>query len=164
MRGTNRRVLLTSFGRVEVALRLLCCRQCGARFRPAECCLAEVSGHNVTADWRELAALVGSSWPYETAAGILHRLSGVPLSDERFRQLTNERGRERAGLQQAQADQLLEEAVNMIQVRAEREARQSTARHKPSGWLQVGLDGGWVCSREQKGGHGRQNRRGGQSG
>src|SRR5579875_2780762 len=45
-RGTKRRVLLTSFGRVEVALRRLCCRQCGARFRPAECCLAEVSGHN----------------------------------------------------------------------------------------------------------------------
>jgi hypothetical protein len=48
-------------------------------------CLAAVKGQNVTADLRELAALVGSSWPSETAAGVLKRLSGVHLSDERVR-------------------------------------------------------------------------------
>lgn len=41
-RGTKRRVLLTSFGRVEVALRRLYCQRCGQHFRPAESCLAEV--------------------------------------------------------------------------------------------------------------------------
>ncbi len=163
-RGTTRRVLLTSFGRVEVALRRLCCQGCGYRFRPAERCLAEVNGHNITPDLRALAALVGSSWPYETAADVLQRLSGVQLSDERLRQLTNKQGSELASQQQDQAEQLLQEAVNMTQVRAEREQRRSTARQEPPAWLQVGLDGGWVCSREQKGGQDQQNRRGGQPG
>ena len=33
--GTKRRVLLTSFGRIEVPLKRLRCRQCLHRFRPA---------------------------------------------------------------------------------------------------------------------------------
>jgi rubredoxin len=73
--GSKRRVLLTSFGRVEVPLKRLRCQQCHHLFRPAERCLAEVKGHNVTPDLQDLAALVGSSWPYETAAGVLKRLS-----------------------------------------------------------------------------------------
>src|ERR1700746_151005 len=42
--GTKRRVLLTRFGRVEVPLRRLRCRQCRHLFRPAERYLAEVKG------------------------------------------------------------------------------------------------------------------------
>ena len=76
-------------GSAAQAAALQACRQL---FRPAERCLAEVKGHNVTPDLRDLAALVGSSWPYETAAGVLKRLSGVQLSDERLRQITNEQG------------------------------------------------------------------------
>ena len=91
--GTKRRVLLTSFGRVEVPLKRLRCQHCGQRFRPADACLGDVRGHNITPELRELAGLVGSSWPYETAAGMLKRFSGVHLSDERLRQLTNEQGR-----------------------------------------------------------------------
>jgi len=34
--GTKRRVLLTSFGRVEVPLKRLRCQQCGHLFHPAE--------------------------------------------------------------------------------------------------------------------------------
>jgi DNA-directed RNA polymerase subunit RPC12/RpoP len=83
--ATKRRVLLTRFGRVEVPLRRLRCQSCGHRFLPAEHWLAEVKGHNVTADLPEVAALVGSSWPYETAASVLKHLSGVQLSDERLR-------------------------------------------------------------------------------
>ncbi len=126
--GTKRRVLLTRFGRVEVPLRRLRCQQCGQLFRPAERCLAEVAGHNVTPDLRELAALVGSSWPYETAAGVLKRLSGVQLSDERLRQLTNEQGSILAKQQQGQAQQVLQEAVSMAQIRAQREK----SDHPPS--------------------------------
>jgi hypothetical protein len=63
-RGTKQRILLTSFGRVEVPLRRQRCRTCGHQFRPAESCLTQVKGHNVTPELRELAALVGSSWPY----------------------------------------------------------------------------------------------------
>src|SRR5579859_1929593 len=151
-RGTKRRVLLTSFGRVEVPLKRLRCRQCGQRFRPADPCLAQVQGHNITEDLRDLAALVGSSWPYETAAVVLKRLSGVQLSAERLRQLTNVQGSALAKQQQHEAQQVLREAVSMSQIRAQRAHSQAAARQEPPEGLQVGLDGGWLSSREQKGG------------
>ncbi len=66
--GTKRRVLLTSFGRVEVPLQRRQCQHCGQRFRPADGCLEEVRGHTITPALQELATLVGSSWPYQTAA------------------------------------------------------------------------------------------------
>jgi hypothetical protein len=148
-RGTKRRVLLTSFGRVEVPLKRLRCHQCHQLFRPAESCLAEVQGHNVTPDLRELAALVGSSWPYETAAGVLNQLSGVQVSDERLRQLTNEQGSILAQQQHEQAQQVLHESVSMELIRAQRDHKASVRKNHLE-WLQVGLDGGWVPCREQK--------------
>lgn len=81
--GTKRRVLLTSFGRVELPLKRWRCAGCGRLFRGAQRCLAEVEGSNITPQLRELAVLAGSSWPYETAAAVLARLSGVQLSHER---------------------------------------------------------------------------------
>lgn len=151
-RGTKQRVLLTRFGRVEVPLKRVRCQACRHRFRPAEGCLAEMKGHNVTPELRELAALVGSSWPYESAAGVLKRLSGVQLSDERLRQLTNQQGSALAKQQREQAQQVLKEAVSMEQIRAQRAQRAPDAKPEQADWLQVGLDGGWVPSREQKGG------------
>jgi hypothetical protein len=150
--GTKRRVLLTSFGRVEVPLKRLRCQHCGQRFRPADACLAEVRGHNITPQLREVAGLVGSSWPYETAAGMLKRLSGVRLSDERLRQLTIEQGHALAQQQRARADLLLAEAVSLPVIRRARAQTCSTVPPAPPQWLQVGLDGGWVPSREQQGG------------
>jgi hypothetical protein len=150
--GTKRRVLLTRFGRVDMPLRRLRCRACRQVFRPAERCLAEVKGHNVTPDLRALAALVGSSWPYETAAGVLRRLSGVCLSDERLRQITNEQGQAVAKAHRAQAEPVLKAAVSMEQIRRERAQTEPAAPPSPPQWLQVGLDGGWLPSREQQGG------------
>lgn len=150
--GTKRRVLLTHFGRVEVPLQRLRCQGCRLLFRPAERCLAEVKGHNITPDLRDLAALVGSSWPYETAAEVLKRLSGVALSDERLRQITNEQGQTVVQAQHEQAEQVLHEAVNLEQIRWERVQGVPASKRVPPAWLQVGLDGGWVPSREQKGG------------
>lgn len=150
--GTKRRVLLTRFGRVDVPLQRLRCQACRLLFRPAERCLAEVKGHNITPALRDLAALVGSSWPYETAAEVLKRLSGVQLSDERLRQITNEQGRGVAQAQREQAEQVLHEAVSMEQIRAQREQSAPVSRQGPPDWLQIGLDGGWVPSREQIGG------------
>ena len=152
IQGTKRRVLLTCFGRVEVPLRRLRCQQCRHLFRPAARCLAEVQGSNVTPALRELAALVGSAWPYETAAGILKRLSGVQLSDERLRQLTNEQGSCLARQQQAHAQQVLADAIDLPLLRRERALTESAANSAPPEWLLVGLDGGWVPSCEQKGG------------
>jgi hypothetical protein len=86
------------------------------------------------------------------AAGVLKRLSGVQLSDERLRQLTNGQGSILAKQQQAQAQQVLQEAVSMSQIRAQREASGHMPKQKQPELLQVGLDGGWLPSREQKGG------------
>jgi cell division septum initiation protein DivIVA len=143
-RGTKQRVLLTRFGRMEVPLRRLRCQMCKQLFRPAESCLAEIKGYNITADLRELAALVGSSWPYETAAGVLHQLSGVYLSDERLRQLTNEQGSALAKRQHEQAQRVLNEAVNMSQIRAQRIQKAGNSKAVQAEWLQIGLDGGWM--------------------
>ena len=150
--GTKRRVLLTSFGRVEVSLQRRRCQQCWQWFRPADACLAEVRGHNITPELRELAGLVGSSWPYETAAGVLKRLSGVQLSDERLRQLTNEQGSLLAKQQQERAQQVLADAISPQLIRQERAQAEPAAQPDQPPWLQVGLDGGWVPSREQAGG------------
>jgi len=126
-------------------------------FRPAEHCLAEIKGYNVTADLRELAALVGSSWPYEMAAGVLKRLSGVQLSDERLRQLTNEQGSILAKQQQAQAQQVLQEAVSMSQIRAQREASGHMPKQKQPEMLQVGPGGRMAALARAKRRHGREN-------
>lgn len=94
--------------------------------------MAEIKGHTVTSDLRELAALVGSSWPYETAAGVLKQLSGVHLSDERLRPLTNEQG--------------------SLLAQQQREGKSHTAKQGRPEVVQVGLDGGWLSSREQTAG------------
>lgn len=131
--GTKRRVLLTSFGRVEVPRRRRYCQQCEQRFRPADGCLAQVQGHNITPDLRELAALVGSSWPYETAASVLKQLSGVQISDERLRQITNEEGKALAKQQYQQAQQILKEAVSMQEIRESRAADQQVSEASSGG-------------------------------
>ncbi|HEX5505891.1 MAG TPA: hypothetical protein VFW96_24955, partial [Thermomicrobiales bacterium] len=46
--GTDRRVLLCSFGRVALAPRRWRCLGCGRRFRPAASWLAALGGANVT--------------------------------------------------------------------------------------------------------------------
>lgn len=151
-RGTKRRVLLTRFGRVEIPLKRRRCQACRHLFRPAERCLGEVKGHNVTPGLRELTAWVGSCCPYETAAGVLKRLSGVQFSDEQLRQLTNEQGQAVAKAQRSQAEQGLKEAVDMELIGSQREQASSSRGAEQPDWLQVGLDGGWLPSYEQKGG------------
>lgn len=151
-RGTKRRRVLSSFGRVELVLRRYRCQQCQQFFRPADRSLAEIRGKNVTPDLQDLAVLVGSSWPYETAAGVLEQLNGVQLSDERLRQLTNEQGSRLAKQQYSEAQKRLEAAIDLAEIRAEREHNQNTKRPETVEWLHVGLDGGWLPSREQAGG------------
>jgi hypothetical protein len=69
------------------------------------------------------------------------KLSGAQISAEEIRLLTNRQGKQRA-LHQQEA--------------AERECSSSTpvgrAPESPEQPMLVGLDGGWVCSREQRGG------------
>jgi len=79
--------------------------------------------------------LAGCSWPYRVAARQLQKLSGAQISAEEIRLLTNRGGKQRAAQQQEEAERACSSPAQ--------EAEQP---------LLVGLDGGWVCSREQRGG------------
>lgn len=177
--GTVRRHLLTGFGSVTVALRRQRCEGCGRRFRPARGCLAELGRGQVTAELAAACALAGASWPYATAAQVLHRLSGAQVSAEEVRRQTNQAGTHAAQAQQAEAERLLQPTAEEVrterdaQERAARTARERVARQvrrvragqlpdpaappvsalvAPPEQLTAGMDGGWVASREQAGG------------
>jgi hypothetical protein len=154
--GTVRRRVLTGFGRVALVRRRQRCRACQRRFRPAEGCLAGLQRGRVTPELAAACALAGASWPSATAAGVLHRLSGAQVSAEQVRHHTIPTGGQEAQMQPAAAEQLLPPTA--ADVRAEREAQDRApdtsgrSRQAPPTRLVVGLDGGWVPSREQAGG------------
>jgi hypothetical protein len=152
--GTVRRRVLTGFGRVVLALRRQRCGGCGRRFRPADGCLRELNGGNVTPELAQAGALAGASWPYVTAARLLQRLCGAQISAEEVRQLTGRLGRHEAVQQQEEADRLL--APTAEDVRRERDQQDQlacqTSTPRPPSRLLVGLDGGWLASRDQAGG------------
>jgi len=73
----------------------------------------------------------------------LKGLSGACISAEEIRLLTNRQGKLRAAAQQAQA-----ERVGPVVAQAQ-EPSAEQSQEQP---MLVGLDGGWICSREQRGG------------
>jgi hypothetical protein len=151
--GTDERRLRTSFGRVVLHLRRLRCEACGRQFRPAAPFLASLGGLNMTARLREACVLAGSSWPYQTAAAVLRGLCGAEISGEWIRQVSTAAGRAEAHAQAEAAARLL--APSAATVRAERAAAQTrplAAESAGGAHLLVGLDGGWVPSRDQPGG------------
>lgn len=95
----------------------------------------------MSAALQEAAQLAGCSWPYRVAARLLHRLSGAQISAEEIRLLTNRQGRQRAEQQQAEAEQ---SRLSTPEKRADEPSEEQP--------MLVGLDRGWVCSREQQGG------------
>jgi hypothetical protein len=152
--GTVRRCLRTVFGRVVLPLRRQRCGGCGRRFRPAQGCLAALGPAQVTPPLARAAALAGASWPYATAARVLHQLSGAQVSVEQVRRLTTQHGAQQAQTQEAEAARVLQPTA--AEVRAERAAQEHAPRRTATApapsCLLVGLDGGWVPSREQEGG------------
>lgn len=150
--GSDRRVVQCSFGRAELHLHLLRCEDCGRRFRPAEHFVACLEGANVSARLRQACILAGTSWPYATATGVLRDLCGAIISPESVRRLTNAAGAVEAQEQLSLAERVL--APTGAEVRAQREAGLAGPLTGGGGpdLLLVGLDGGWVPSREQKGG------------
>lgn len=150
--GSDRRVVQCSFGRARLYLHLLRCEGCGRRFRPAEAFVACLEGTNLSAKLRGAAVLAGASWPYATAARVLVDLCGAAISPESVRRLTNAAGAVQAREQTALAERVL--APTGADVRAQRESSLAgplTGSAAPP-LLLVGLDGGWVPSREGKGG------------
>lgn len=156
--GTVPRRVLTGFGRVVLAVRRQRCGGCGRRFRPAAGCLRELKGGNVTPELAQAGALAGASWPYATAARVLRRLCGAQISAEALRRLTGGLGSHEAAQQQEEAERLL--APTAEDVRRERSIAERDQQHRPApeqrppapSRLLVGLDGGWLASRDQAGG------------
>jgi hypothetical protein len=100
-----------------------------------------LKGGTISAPLQEAAMLAGCSWPYRVASSLLKRLSGAQISPEEMRRLTNAHGKQRTCQQQEEAERLYSSAA--------KEDSTTQNREHP---LLVGLDGGWVCSREQRGG------------
>jgi hypothetical protein len=150
--GRDRRVVQCTFGRVELTLRLLRCEGCGRRFRPAQAFIDCLEAGNVSAKLRQNAVLAGTSWPYALAAGVLADLCGARISDETVRRLTNAAGAGEAVRQRLEAQGV----VNPTGEKVRRERAQALDGPLAVGTgpelLLVGLDGGWVPSREQRGG------------
>jgi hypothetical protein len=141
LEGTVSRVISTRFGRVLVPRRRFRCLHCGRRSCPATRLCAPLKGGTVTPRLGEAARLAGCSWPYRTAAHLLEQLSGAQISAEEIRLLTNRAGKQRAMQQQAEADLACAQA-----------AASPVSKSQSQQPMLVGLDGGWVCSREQRGG------------
>jgi len=141
LEGTVRRVMATTFGRVGVPRRRFRCLGCGRRWCPATRLFAELKGGTVSRPLQEAAMLAACSWPYRVAANLLKRLSGAQISAEEIRLLTNRGGKQRAVQQQEEAERACSSA-----------AKEAPAAPKAEQPMLVGLDGGWVGSREQRGG------------
>ena len=141
LEGTTRRVIATTFGRVAVPRRRFRCQGCGRRWCPATSLFSELKGGTVSQPLQEAAMLAGCSWPYRAASSLLRRLSGAQISAEEIRLLTNRGGQQRAVQQQEEAERTCCTP-----------AREAPAAQQAEQPMLVGLDGGWVCSREQRGG------------
>jgi hypothetical protein len=139
--GTVRRMIATVFGRVQAQRRRFRCQACGRRWCPANELFAELKGGIISVPLQEAAIQAGCSWPYRVAASLLKRLSGAHMSAEEMRLLTNEQGKQRAVQQQEEAERVCSSPAK----------EEVSAQHAAQPLL-VGLDGGWVCSREQRGG------------
>jgi hypothetical protein len=144
--GTDRRVLLTGFGRAVLHLRRLRCGGCGGRFRPATRFIECLGGANITDKLRDACVLAGASWPYQTAARVLRELCGARVSHETLRRITVEAGTTEAGRQVREAEVAHSPTARRARARAPQPG-------KPAPELMlVGLDGGWVPGRDQPGG------------
>jgi len=141
LEGTVRRSIATTFGRVQVPRRRFRCQGCGRRWCPANQLFSELKGGTISQPLQEAAMLAGCSWPYRVASSQLKRLSGAQISAEEIRRLTNRAGKQRAVQQQEEAERACSSA-----------AKEAPAAPKAEHPLLVGLDGGWVGSREQRGG------------
>ncbi len=141
LEGTVRRSIATTFGRVQVPRRRFRCQGCWHRWCPANQLFTELKGATISLPLREAAMLAGCSWPYRVASGLLRRLSGAQSSAEEIRRLPNRGGKQRAVQQQEEAERACASAT-----------QETSAAEKAEQPMLVGLDGGWVCSREQRGG------------
>lgn len=148
--GTAQRIVLTSFGRVDLPILRKRCPHCGLRFRASSTFLAPLGPDNITPHLAHVAADAGASWPYATAARWLRDTLDAQISPESVRRCTITHGSLVAQQQHHEAERLLTPPT-AEQIRAEREAeiRAPLGSTTPAPTcLLVELDGGWIGSRD----------------
>lgn len=144
LEGTVARTVQALFGAVRLPRQRLRCQQCLRRFCPANQLLAPLRQGRVSPALTEAACLAGSSWPYRQAAQVVARLAGAQISAEEVRLLTNHCGQALARTQeQVPADPVAPASSTEAPASQQAAAEDRTI---------IGLDGGWVPSREQRGG------------
>ncbi len=151
--GTDRRVVLTCFGRVEVPVQRLRCAACAHRFRASAAFFAPLDGANVTGELGRQAALAGAEVPFARAAHTLQEQTGAQVSPETVRQQTVQHGTTVAHRHAQLAERLLNPTA--ADIRAERDAGLAAPLAplaSPPPQVVVELDGGWIASRDQAGG------------
>ena len=147
--GTSRRVVLASFGRVEVPVLRKRCAACRHRFRASTAFFAPLEGANISPELGHQAARAGADAPFRRATQTLEQQAGAHLSPESLRLQTIRHGAILAREQQEQAQRLLAPTAN--QIRAEREAALCSPilpLQEPAEQVLVELDGGWIASRD----------------
>jgi hypothetical protein len=136
--GHKPRKVETTFGPVWLARQRHQCRACGRHFQPDDAVLTPAVGMGQgTPALRELAALCGAGWPYRSAARVLGRLRGSPVSPETIRQAVAEAGAAVAGQHRAGAAAACSPPAGAP----------DTTRPRPIR-LVVELDGAWVRSHD----------------
>lgn len=144
LEGTVARTVQALFGAVRLPRQRLRCQHCLRRFCPANQLLEPMRRGRVSPALTEAACLAGCSWPYRQAAQVLARLCGAQISAEEMRLLTNGCGRELARCQ--------EQAASAAMLRAVPPTDHATEAAAKTDRTIIGMDGGWVPSREQRGG------------
>lgn len=130
--------LRTRFGVVELSRPRRRCRRCGHVYAVEDGRLRPRVGR-ASAALVEVATVAGTSWPFATAAWVLGELSGASVSAEWLRQVTVAEGTREAARAETTAQAL------------SRQESEVAAAAAPATVL-VGMDGGWVRSRENASG------------
>lgn len=136
--GHKPRKVETTFGPVWLSRQRQRCLACGRHFQPDDAVLGPAVGTGqCTPALREVAALTGASWPYRSAARVLGRLRGSPVSPETIRQAVAQSGAAVAAQHAAEA------AAACLPPAG---APDTTQPHPDR--LVVELDGAWVRSHD----------------
>ena len=141
LEGTVRRTIAATFGRVQVARRRFRCQRCWHRWCPANALFNELKGATISQPLREAAMLAGcrlslsrGEQPAQATEWGANQCGRDPSADQPG-------GKLRATQQQEEA----ERACSLT-------TQQASSAQKVEQPVLVGLDGGWVCSRDQRGG------------
>jgi hypothetical protein len=153
-RQWRRRTVTTRCGTLQYERPCYWCRGCQRGWCPADTTLAVAPRARVSAGLDAWLGDLGALAPFRTAAGLLHRLTGIAVSSETLRQYAERQGAALEAAQQAATARVLatraaaepvEAAPGLLVVQADG----VMVRYRQTGWheVKVGLVAGWEGGR-----------------